>query len=216
LISDTSVRVEVLIDENTRQFIKKDAVASIGSEGLMGNKVLVIIPGTGSEKVIENNDVIATSRPVELDELMKSLKTTIDNTSLVTEDLAKITTNISSGKGTIGRLMMDSTWRQNIQSTIINLEKGSAGFKVFMDNAQEVDEILVSFKAVIENTATITDDLGKITTNLGQGKGIIGKLFMDESSAQNIDSTFFYLKEGSEGFKILMEKAKDSWLLWGF
>ena len=216
LISDTSVRVEVLIDENTRQFIKKDAVASIGSEGLMGNKVLVIIPGTGSQKVIENNDVIATSRPVELDELMKSLKTTIDNTSLITEDLAKITTNISSGKGTIGRLMMDSTWRQNIQSTIINLEKGSAGFKVFMDNAQEVDEILVSFKAVIENTATITDDLGKITTNLGQGKGIIGKLFMDESSAQNIDSTFFYLKEGSEGFKILMEKAKDSWLLWGF
>ncbi|MBK6914913.1 MAG: MCE family protein [Ignavibacteriales bacterium] len=216
LISDTSVRVEVLIDESTRQFIRKDAVASIGSEGLMGNKVLVIIPGTGSQKVIENNDVIATSRPLELDEIMKSLKTTIDNTSLITGDLAKITTNIESGKGTIGRLMMDSSWRQNIQSTIINLEKGSAGFKVFMDNAQEVDEILASFKAVIENTATITEDLGKITTNLGEGKGIIGKLFMDESSAQNIDSTFFYLKEGSAGFKILMEKAKDSWLLWGF
>jgi phospholipid/cholesterol/gamma-HCH transport system substrate-binding protein len=79
-----------------------------------------------------------------------------------------------------------------------------------------VDEILASFKAVIENTATITDDLGKITTNLGEGKGIIGKLFMDESSAQNIDSTFYYLKEGSSGFKILMEKARDSWLLWGF
>jgi phospholipid/cholesterol/gamma-HCH transport system substrate-binding protein len=216
LISDTSVRVQVLIDENTRKFIKKDAVASIGSEGLMGNKVLVIIPGTGSQKTIENNDVIATSRPVELDEIMKSLKTTIDNTSLITEDLAKITTNISSGKGTIGRLMMDSSWRENIQSTIVNLEKGSAGFKVFMDNAQEVDEILASFKAVIENTATITDDLGKITTNLGQGKGIIGKLFMDESSATNIDSTFYYLKEGSSGFKILMEKARDSWLLWGF
>lgn len=216
LISDTSVRVQVLIDENTRKFIKKDAVASIGSEGLMGNKVLVIIPGTGSQKTIENNDVIATSRPVELDEIMKSLKTTIDNTSLITEDLAKITTNISSGKGTIGRLMMDSSWRENIQSTIINLEKGSQGFKVFMDNAQEVDEILASFKAVIENTATITDDLGKITTNLGEGKGIIGKLFMDESSAQNIDSTFYYLKEGSSGFKILMEKARDSWLLWGF
>jgi phospholipid/cholesterol/gamma-HCH transport system substrate-binding protein len=216
LISDTSVRVEVLIDETTRKFIKKDAVASIGSEGLMGNKVLVIIPGTGSQKTIENNDVIATSRPVELDEIMKSLKTTIDNTSLITDDLAKITTNISSGKGTIGRLMMDSSWRENIQSTIVNLERGSAGFKVFMDNAQEVDEILASFKAVIENTATITDDLGKITTNLGEGKGIIGKLFMDESSAQNIDSTFYYLKEGSSGFKILMEKARDSWLLWGF
>lgn len=216
LVSDTTVRVEIVIDESSRKFIKKDAVATIGSEGLIGNKVLVINPGTGGKKSIEDNDVIQTTQPISVDDIMVSLKTTIDNTSLITGDLAKITANIESGKGTIGRLMMDSSWRQNIQSTIINLEKGSAGFKVFMDNAQEVDEILASFKAVIENTATITDDLGKITTNLGQGKGIIGKLFMDESSAQNIDSTFYYLKEGSAGFKILMEKARDSWLLWGF
>ena len=57
-MSDTSVRVEILIDESTRKFIKKDAVASIGSEGLMGNKVLIINPGTGGKKRIENNDVI--------------------------------------------------------------------------------------------------------------------------------------------------------------
>ena len=38
---------------------------------------------------------------------MKSLKTTIDNTASITGDLAKISTNIESGKGTIGRLMMD-------------------------------------------------------------------------------------------------------------
>ena len=52
IISDTSVRVIILVDETTRQFIKKDAVAGIGSEGLMGNKVLVISPGTGGEKTI--------------------------------------------------------------------------------------------------------------------------------------------------------------------
>src|SRR3970040_98526 len=41
IISDTSVRVVIVIDESTRKFIRKDAVASIGSEGLMGNKVLI-------------------------------------------------------------------------------------------------------------------------------------------------------------------------------
>ena len=45
IISDSSVRVEILIDDDTRKFIKKDAVASIGSEGLMGNKILIITPG---------------------------------------------------------------------------------------------------------------------------------------------------------------------------
>ena len=50
LISDTTVRVEIVIDESSRKFIKKDAIATIGSEGLIGNKVLVINPGTGGKK----------------------------------------------------------------------------------------------------------------------------------------------------------------------
>jgi len=216
IISDTSVRVVILIDESTRKFIRKDAVASIGSEGLMGNKVLIINPGTGGKKIIEENDTIATAQPIEIDEILKSLKTTIDNTSDITGDLAKIATNIESGKGTIGRLMMDSSWRQNIQSTIINLKEGSVGFRVFMDKADELDEILTSLKTTIDNTSTITNDLAKISSSIESGRGTIGRLLMDPSSAQNIDTTFMKLKEGSIKLNELIEEAKDSWLLWGF
>ena len=216
IISDTSVRVVILIDESTRKFIRKDAVASIGSEGLMGNKVLIINPGTGGKKIIEENDTIATAQPIEIDEILKSLKTTIDNTSDITGDLAKIATNIESGKGTIGRLMMDSSWRQNIQSTIINLKEGSVGFRVFMDKADELDEILTSLKTTIDNTSNITNDLAKISSSIESGRGTIGRLLMDPSSAQNIDTTFMKLKEGSIKLNELIEEAKDSWLLWGF
>lgn len=216
IISDTSVRVVILVDEKTRKFIKKDAVASIGSEGLMGNKVLIINPGTGGKKIMENNDTIATTRPIEIDEIMKSLKTTIDNTASITGDLAKIATNVESGKGTIGRLMMDSSWRQNIQATIINLKEGSIGFKLFMDKADELDEILTSLKTTIDNTSNITNDLAKISNSIESGKGTIGRLLMDPSSAQNIDSTFMNLKQGSIKLNELIDEAKDSWLLWGF
>jgi phospholipid/cholesterol/gamma-HCH transport system substrate-binding protein len=44
--SDSTVRVEMLINEDAHRFMKSDAVATIGSEGLMGNKIVVIIPGT--------------------------------------------------------------------------------------------------------------------------------------------------------------------------
>ena len=216
IISDTSVRVVILIDESTRKFIRKDAVASIGSEGLMGNKVLIINPGTGGKKIIEENDTIATAQPIEIDEILKSLKTTIDNTSDITGDLAKIATNIESGKGTIGRLMMDSSWRQNIQSTIINLKEGSVGFRVFMDKADDLDAILTSLKTTIDNTSNITNDLSKISGSIESGRGTIGRLLMDPSSAQNLDSTFMNLKEGSIKLNELIEEAKDSWLLWGF
>lgn len=61
LVSDTTVRVDIVIDESSRKFIKKDAIATIGSEGLIGNKVLVINPGTGGKKNIENSDIIQTA-----------------------------------------------------------------------------------------------------------------------------------------------------------
>jgi len=213
IISDTSVRVIILVDENTRKFIKKDAVASIGSEGLMGNKVLIISPGTGGKKIIENDDAIATSQPTDIDEIMKSLKTTIDNTAYITGDLAKISTNIESGKGTIGRLMMDKEWRQDIELTINNLKDGSVGFKTFMDKTSELDSILIRLNKTIDNTSSITNDLSKITNNIQSGEGMIGKLLMDQSMGQNLDSTLINLKNGLAEFELFMKKAQDSWLL---
>jgi phospholipid/cholesterol/gamma-HCH transport system substrate-binding protein len=136
IISDTSVIVELLIDESTRKFIKKDAVASIGSEGLMGNKVLIISPGTGGKLEIENNDTVLTAQPINMDDILISLKTTIDHTSQITNDLSKITNNIQSGSGTIGKLLMDRTWAQSFDSTFINLKEGSAGFKILMAKAK--------------------------------------------------------------------------------
>jgi phospholipid/cholesterol/gamma-HCH transport system substrate-binding protein len=213
IISDTSVRVVIFVDENTRQFIKKDAVVSIGSEGLMGNKVLIILPGTGGKKTIENDDVIATSQPTDIDDIMKSLKTTIDNTANITGNLAKISTSIESGEGTIGRLMMDKSWRQNFEATIINLKEGSVGFKTFMEQTNELDNILIRLNKTIDNTANITYDLSKITGKIQSGEGMIGKLFMDQSMGQNLDSTLINLKDGLAEFKIFMKKAQDSWLL---
>jgi len=131
------VRVEILIGEGTRQFIKKDAVASIGSEGLMGNKILVITPGTGGQAEIENNDSVGTVQPINLDDLFTSLKTTIDNTNDITNDLAKITGNIQAGKGTIGRLLMNQSVAQKFDSILVNLKDGSSDFKKLTEKAKK-------------------------------------------------------------------------------
>jgi phospholipid/cholesterol/gamma-HCH transport system substrate-binding protein len=137
IISDNTVRVVMLIDEKTRKFIKKDAFASIGSDGLMGNKILIINPGAGGKMVIENNDTIKTAQPINMDDIMISLKTTIDNTSNITGNLSKITNSIQSGNGVIGRMMMDPSLAQNFDSTFVNLKDGSAGLKALMDKAKK-------------------------------------------------------------------------------
>jgi phospholipid/cholesterol/gamma-HCH transport system substrate-binding protein len=216
IVSDTSVRVEILFDETVRKFIMKDAVATIGSEGLIGNKTIIMYPGTGGKAKIENNDIIQTVLPVGVDDFMISLKTTINNTNNITSDLSKITENIRSGKGTIGRLLMDQSMTHNLDSTVANLKEGSAGFKILMDKADHIDEILTSLKTTIDYTSSITSNLSKISDSIHSGKGTIGMLLMDSTMRQNIDSTVVNLKESSAGLKTLMEKAKNSWLLWEF
>ncbi len=213
MISDTSVRVGILIDSDTRRFIKKDAVATIGSEGLMGNKVLIITPGTGGKKSIENNDVINTAPPINLDDVFISLKSTLDNASSITDYLKTITNNIQSGKGTIGRLIMDQAWRENFDSTFSNLKDGSIGFKTFMEKTSELDTLLRSLNTTVENASNVTLGLAKITTNLESGKGIIGKLLVDNSTSQNFDTTLVNLKNSLAQFEIFIKKAQNSWLL---
>jgi len=228
IVSDTTVRVEILIDEGTRKFIKKDAIAGIGSEGLMGNKTIIMYPGTGGKKEIENNDIVQTILPLSVDDLMISLNKTMDNTTNITSDLSKVTENIRSGKGTIGRLLMDQSMRQNFDSTFINLKEGSASFKTLMEKVNDIDDALASLKQTTENTANITSDLSKISHNMETGKGPIGRLLMDSTAGngefgrllmdstagKNFDSLFINLKEGTAGLKTLIEKAKHSWLMW--
>lgn len=136
IITDTSVRVDVMIEENTRKFIKKNSTAIIGSEGLMGNKIMTITPGTNDQKSIENNDLIKTTIPVSIDDILVKIKVTADNAAIISDQLAEILVKVNSGEGTIGRLLQDTTIAENINETIINLKRSTKGLDENMEAAK--------------------------------------------------------------------------------
>ncbi len=136
IINDTSVKVEMVINRSTQKFIKKDVKAIIGSEGLIGNKVLIIIPGNSQSEPINNNDTIQTITPVNLDDIFLNLKLTTDNASMITNDLAAIMGGIRAGKGTIGKIFIDSSFAMNIDQTIVNLKRSSKGLNENMEAAK--------------------------------------------------------------------------------
>jgi phospholipid/cholesterol/gamma-HCH transport system substrate-binding protein len=136
IISDSCVRVDMTIEDITRKFIKKDATAIIGSEGLMGNKIMSISPGTSDQKPIENNDFIKTTIPINIDDILVKIKVTADNAAIISSQLGGILTKVNSGNGTIGRLLQDSTIAENINTTIVNLKKGTKGLDENMQAAK--------------------------------------------------------------------------------
>jgi phospholipid/cholesterol/gamma-HCH transport system substrate-binding protein len=136
IVNDTSVMVDMLIDSHTQKFIKKDAKAFIGSEGLMGNKIINLTHGTSSLAAIANDGIISTGKPLDTDEIFNSLKRTADNAESISGDLASIMDHISKGRGTIGRLFMDSALAGTLNQTMVNLKRGTRGFSENMDAAK--------------------------------------------------------------------------------
>lgn len=136
LITDTSVQVAMIIQKRVHKFIKKDAKASIGSEGLMGDKVIVIAPGTAGQPVVNEGDSLLSRQPIETDQIMASLKTSADNAAIITSNLADISSRISHGKGALGKLLNDTGLSSNISSTMKNLRKSSEGLTENMEAAK--------------------------------------------------------------------------------
>ena len=134
-ITDSTVRIDMMINEETKKFIKINAKAIIGSDGLMGNKIVLIIPGTAGKHQIANNDTIETARQVNIDDILQKVKVTSDNAADLTGDMAAIMKNIREGKGTIGKLIMDSTVAENVDAALVNIKQGAGGFKQNMDAA---------------------------------------------------------------------------------
>ncbi len=161
LITDSSVVVVLKIEKGVQKFIKTDAIASIGSDGLMGDKVLTVSPGNSSSKIIKDNDFIASKSPVEMADLMSSLKKSIDNAGIITSQLAQFTYNMNNGNGTLSKLITDKEFANSLKNTLTNLEISSNEFAHFtakMNNGNGVLSKLVSDKKLgVKLDSTMTN-----------------------------------------------------------
>jgi phospholipid/cholesterol/gamma-HCH transport system substrate-binding protein len=135
-VSDTTVQVQMIIQNKVQKFIKKDAIASIGSEGLMGDKVITITPGTTGQEPVTEGSTLGSRPAIETEAIMASLKTSADNAAIITSNLADISTRITKGRGALGKLLNDTTMASNISSTMKNLKKSTEGLNENMEAAK--------------------------------------------------------------------------------
>ena len=136
LINDSTVQVDMIIKKSVQQFIKSDGLAAIGSEGIIGDRVLIITQGSSVAESVKDEEFISSVEPVETDAIITSLAVTAVNFEIISEQLAEIMIKINSGKGTLGRLIQDSTIAENINKTIINLRSSSKGLDENMNAAK--------------------------------------------------------------------------------
>ncbi|MBW1658827.1 MULTISPECIES: MlaD family protein [Flavobacterium] len=136
LKNDSTVIVVLVMKEDVRKFIKTDATASIGSDGLMGDKVLTISPGTKSQQIIGDNGVIASVDGIEMHDIMKSVKKSVDNIGVISDEIAIFSHSMNNGNGALARLVKDDKMANSVSNTLSNLESGTKGFSDNMEAAK--------------------------------------------------------------------------------
>jgi phospholipid/cholesterol/gamma-HCH transport system substrate-binding protein len=136
LINDSTVQVGMIVKKSVQKFIKSDCQAEIGSEGIIGDKVLIITQGSSEAPSVRDQEYLVSVEPIETDAIISSLHVTAGNFEIISEQLSEIMVKINHGKGTMGRLIQDSTISENINQTIINLRKSSKGLNENMEAAK--------------------------------------------------------------------------------
>jgi len=113
---DQGVTVTMELAKSTRQVIRKDSVASIASEGLVGDEYVEITFGSREAEEVRDGDAIRSAPPVQMTDLLKKADRILDTASTAVEgigasadNLKSISAKIDSGKGTVGALVNDKT-----------------------------------------------------------------------------------------------------------
>lgn len=137
IINDSTVSVDMFIKKEIRQFIRSDCKVALGSEGLIGDRILIVSQGSNNAPLVKNGQYLASIEPVETDAILASVQITAYNAEIITNQLAEIMLNINNGEGTIGRLIRDSTFADNLSKTMLNLRKSSKGLNENMEAAKD-------------------------------------------------------------------------------
>lgn len=137
IINDSTVKVVLMIKKEVNVFIKSDCEVSIGSEGIIGDRLIVISQGSAEAPIVKAGQVLKSIEPVETDAIMASLQVTAGNAEIVTQELAEIMVKINSGKGTLGRLIQDPGIAENLSQSMINIKESSKGLNENMKAAKD-------------------------------------------------------------------------------
>jgi phospholipid/cholesterol/gamma-HCH transport system substrate-binding protein len=192
IINDTTVKVDLVIKKDVWQFIKTDCKVTLGSEGIIGDKLIIITQGSSNAPLLKDGQRLTSIEPIETNAIMTRLDVTAKNAENISHQISDITFDINKGHGTLSHLIQDSILAVNFNQTIANLN-------IFSKGLTGSDIVMVSLKATVRNAEDISHQLAVIMNKINRGNGTLGRLIQDSTIAENLNQTILNLKKSSKG-----------------
>ncbi len=240
MVNDTTIRVEMIIEKDMLNHIKKDAVAMIGSDGLVGSMLINIVPGRGTAPLIQEGDEIRSFSKIATQDILNTLNVTNENAALLTAHLLEVTNSLIRGKGTLGRLLNDTVMAEDLGKTIANLNSTSKKALATIDKLNKTMENIdfgnsaagvlladtlyaTKMKHIIGNLEnsglnleSITNDLGPMVSDIHSSEGFLKYIATDTTLVGQFEGTMDNIEEGTARFNENMEALKHNFLFRGY
>ena len=163
-VNDSTLRVDMQLNNKVANIIKKDATASIGSDGLVGNVIVNISPGNGNKPPAKNGDIIASFSRTDTDDILKKLGNTNESIAILAMNLLEITEKLNEGQGTLPLLIRDSIMGSNISQSLNNL------------------------RLTTEQVRLTSEQIRGSVDMAGQGEGMLGYLLKDTTLPHQLEN----------------------------
>lgn len=236
LINDSTVRVDMLIRKDIWQFIKADCKVTIGSEGIIGDKLLIITQGGTDTTLAKEGQHLESLETIETNTIMARLDETTANAEIISRQISEITFDINEGHGTLSRIIKDPILAENLSQSIYNLNvftKGLNGMdeimkslKVTATNAEvfskqltfimnkinRSDSLMANLNSSAANIESISGELSQIMKEINNGNGTISRLIRDTIMATNLNKAIINLRSSSRGLDENMTAVKHNFL----
>ncbi len=236
IINDSTVDVTMIIEDKVQAFIKKNSTAMVGTDGLMGNKLINILTSNEASESVEDGDFLASKSPLGTDDMMRTLNITNENVKDITVDLKNIVHRLNN-PNTLWSILMDTIVAENVKQAIVNIKvtgertaiitgdlsrivkhikngKGSIGALIADTSfAVKLNQSIVNIKLITDSLALVTGDMHYITSKVKKGEGGIGTVLMDTTFVNNLNESMKNIKSGTENFDENMEALKHNILL---
>lgn len=223
IMPDTSglVEVSMRIKSEIRRFIKKDSRASIETEGLVGNKVVLITMGSDRADIISDGGTILSKEPLSFADVIDETQGILSYTKEMTKNLSEIIARVNSGEGTIGKILNDEELYKAATSITKTADRSLTSLTDDLRNIISLfDELGRGVETVVRNTNNVVAGIDSLLKGVSEGKGVLGTLMTDQGTeGKSINKILENLVQVSEDTKTSasrlaenMEALKHNWL----
>ncbi|GAB3638095.1 hypothetical protein GCM10027422_36850 [Hymenobacter arcticus] len=236
ILNDSTVRVRMHLNRDVQPYVRQNAVASVGTDGLVGNTIVNLTAVAAPAPLIADGDVLRTTSPLAIDEMLATLSVSNKNLVGITQDLHQITGKLN-GSQALWELLGDQQVAANVRQSLRHLARATATLQTsatdisqltrgirqgqgpagyLLTDKEFAGQLRHATRQLARSTDTLAGTLGSLQQQVQTGAGPLHTLLTDTAMSGQLRQTLGHVEQGTAGFNQNMEALKHNFLLRGY